>query len=171
MVNTRILTARRQLGTSRPGHARRRRSAWPLVATVANSSTAEQLGLFSFTRAYAVAGILLTLVIAYLVLGAQATQTSYELDQLRAENAQLLAQQDQLRYEDASLHTTAGIAQAAASAGMQHSGLPKYVGYQPAAVDLSAPIGPGRPQDLPLWQQAVAAIVGSTARDAQAASR
>lgn len=171
MVNTRILTSRRQLGMSRPGHARRRRSAWPLLATVASSPSAERLGLSSFTRAYAGAAVLLTLVIVYLLLAAQATQTSYELDRLRAQNTQLLAAQDQLRYQDASLHTTAGIAQAAGSAGLQHANLPKYIGYQPAAINLSAPIGPGRAQDVPLWQQAVAAIVGSTARDAQAAER
>lgn len=171
MVNTRILTTRRQLGTSRHGRHRRRRSAWPLVATVASSSSAERLGLSSFARAYATAGALLAVVIAYLVLGAHATQTSYELDHLRAQNAELLAEQDQLRYRDASLHTRAGIAQAAAAAGLQHSTTPKYVGYQPVALDLSASIGPGRPQDTPLWQQALAAIVGSTARDAQAAGR
>jgi len=171
LVNTRILTTPRQPGSGRLAYHRRRRSAWPVLATIANSSTAERFGLFTFARAYTAAGALLAVVIAYLVLGAHATQTAYELDQLRAQNAQLLAEQDQLRYRDASLHTRAGIAEAAAAAGLQHSNTPKYVGYQPVALDLSAPIGPGRPQDAPLWQQALAAIVGSTARDAQAAGK
>jgi hypothetical protein len=171
LVNTRILTTRRQLGTGRHAHHRRRRSTWPFLATVASTSTSQRLGLSSFARVYATVGALLTVVIAYLVLGAHATQTSYELDRLRAQNAQLLAEQDQLRYRDASLHTRAGIAQAAAAAGLQLSNTPKYVGYQPVALDLAAPIGPGRPQDTPLWQQALAAIVGNAARDAQAAGR
>lgn len=171
MVNTRILTTRRQLGTSRQGHARRRRSAWPLIATVANSSNPERIGLTSFARVYATSGALLLMVITYLVLGAQATQTSYQLDQLKAQNSQLQVEQDQLRYQDASLHTTAGIAQAAAASGLQHRNVPKYVSYQPVTLDLSADIGPDRPIDPPLWQQAIAAIFGITARDAQAAGR
>lgn len=171
MVNTRILTTRRRLGTSRHWYgSRRRRSGWPLLATVASRST-ERLGLSSFAGTYAVAGALLVLVIAYMVVGAEATQTSYEFDRLREQNAQLLAEQDQLRYQNASLHTRAGIAQAAAAAGLRHTDLPKSVGYQPLALDLSAPIGPDRPEEAPLWQRALAAIVGSTAKDAQAAGR
>lgn len=172
MVNTRILTTRRQLGTSRlAGHSRRRRPGWPLLATVAGSAAVDRLGLSSFARTYTAAGALLALVITYMVVGAQATQSSYELDRLREQSAQLLAEQDQLRYQDASLHTRAGVAQAAAAEGLQHTNLPRPVRYQPVALDLSAPIGPGQTSETPLWQRAVAAIVGSTVRDAQAASR
>jgi cell division protein FtsL len=169
LVTTRIQTTRR-LGASR--HApRRRRSAWPLLTTVANSAAAERLALTSFARAYLAAGGLLVLAIAYLVVSAQATQTSYQLDNLKSQNTQLLAEQDQLRYDDARMHTPAGVAAAAAAAGMQHTNLPHYAGYQPVAVNLDAPIGPARPADTPPWQRALAAIASGVAKDAQAAGR
>jgi hypothetical protein len=104
-------------------------------------------------------------------VGTQTTQTSYDLDRLRNQNTQLVAEQSELRAQDARAHTQAGVARAAATAGLQHSNSLKYVGYQPLAVDLGAPIGPARPEDTPLWQRALAAIVGGTARDAQAAGR
>src|SRR5207247_1048627 len=123
------------------------------------------------TRAAASAVGLLVLVIAYLLVGTQATQTSYEVDNLRDRSAQLQADQGQLRYQDARMHTQARIAQSATSAGLQHGNPPRYAGYQPVALDLAAPIGPDRPADTPLWQRAVAALIGSAARDAQAAGR
>jgi hypothetical protein len=167
VVTTRIQTTRRPLGRVRPGTATlRRHVAWPLAAVEA---TAGRLGLHSFARASVAAGALLLVVIGYLVVGTQATQTSYELDRLRDQNAQLQAEQDQLRYQDARMHTQSGIASAAAAAGLQHGNTPRYARYQPVALDLSAPIGPDRPDDTPLWQRAVAAITGSGARDAQAA--
>ena len=172
MVTTRIQTTRRRQGAARLGHAARRRlAAWPLLATVANSAAAERLGLASFGRVYAAAAGLLVLVLAYLLVGTQATQTSYDLDRLRDQNAQLVADQNELRAQDARMHTQAGVAQSAASAGLQHSNSLKYVGYQPVALNLDAPIGPARREDTPLWQRALAAIVGGTARDAQAAGR
>jgi hypothetical protein len=172
LVTTRIQTTRRSLGTGHAAHAARRRlTAWPLLATVANSAAAERLGLTSFGRAYAAALALLAIVIAYLLVGAQTTQTSYELDRLKDQNVQLVAEQDELKAQDARMHTQAGVAQAATSAGLQHSNSLKYVGYQPVALDLGAPIGPARPEDTPLWQRALAAIVGGTAREAQAAGR
>ncbi len=169
MVTTRIQTTRRRLAPARAGTAAlRRHAAWPLAAA---GATAGRLGLPSLTRATLAAGGLLVIVIAYLVVGTQATQTSYELDRLRDRNGQLQAEQDQLRYQDARMHTQAGIAQAAAGAGLQHGNAPRYARYQPVALDLSAPIGPDRPDDTPLWQRGLAAIVGGSARDAPAAGR
>ena len=172
MVTTRIQTTRRHLGTGRQAHgARRRLTPWPLLASVANSAAAERLGLASFGRAYAAGVALLAIVIAYLLVAAQTTQTSYELDRLKDQNAQLVAEQDELRAQDARMHTQAGVARAATAAGLQHSNSLQYVGYQPVVLDLGAPIGPARPEDTPLWQRALAAIVGGTAREAQAAGR
>lgn len=170
MVTTRIQSTRRRLGTSRRGrHPRRLLAQWPLLATVANSSTAERLRLRSFARVYAAAAGLLVLVVAYLLVGTQATQTSYDLDRLKDQNARLVAEQADLRAQDARIHTQAGVAQSAASAGLQRGNAHQYVRYQPVALNLSAPIGPDRPEETPLWQRALAAIVGGTARDAQAA--
>jgi hypothetical protein len=175
LVTTRIQTTRRHQRVSRPGPAERRRlHAWPLlasVATSASSATAGRFGLASFGRVYAAGLGLLVLIIAYLLVGTQTTQTSYELDRLQDQNTQLVAEQDDLRAQDARMHTQAGVAQAATAAGLQHTSSPTYVGYQPVALDLGAPIGPDRPEDTPLWQRALAFIVGGTARDAQAAGR
>ena len=170
MVTTRIQTKRRHHGAGRHS-ARRRLAGWPALVTVAGGATAERLGLPSMARVYAAAAGLLVLVVAYLVIGTQATQTSYDLDRLKDQNAQLAAEQDDLRARDARMHTQAGVAQAAATAGLQHSNSPMYVGSQPVALDLGAPIGPARPVDTPLWQRALAAIVGGPVQDAQAAGR
>lgn len=172
MVNARIQSSRRRLGASRRGHAPRRLLAqWPLLATVANRAASDRLGLSSFGRVYAAGAALLVLVVAYLLIGTQATGTSYELDRLKDQNTQLVAEQADLRAQDARIHTQAGVAQSAAAAGLQRGSTMQYVGYQPAALDLSAPIGPARQEDAPLWQRALAAIVVGTARDAQAAGR
>lgn len=169
MVTTRIQSTRRRLGTSRPGHqARRRLATWPLLAT-AGSAAAQRLGLVSPGRVYAVAAGVVVLVVAYLVVSVQTTQTSYELDRLRDQHVHLVAEQAELRAQDARMHTQAGVAQAATSAGLQRSNSMTYVGYQPVALDLGAPIGPVRPADTPLWQRALAAIVGGAGRDPQAA--
>jgi hypothetical protein len=111
----------------------------------------------------------LALVIAYLVAGTQATQTSYQLDRLRAQNAQLQAEQAQLRAQDAQLHTRAGVTQAATAAGLHYTTVTRYASYQPIALDLSAPIGQGQPDSTPNWQRALAVIVGGTSKDAEAA--
>ena len=170
MVTTRIQSTRRRQGTSRSGHAPRRLLAqWPVLATVASGATADRLGLSSFGRVYMAAAALLGLIVAYLLIGTQATQTSYELDNLKTENTQLIAERTDLRATDARIHTQAGVAQSAAAAGLQRGNSLQYVGYQPVALNLSAPIGPARPESTPLWQRALAAIVGGTARDAQAA--
>lgn len=157
MVTTRIQTTRRRLGVSRHTTATRRLPAWPLQAV---SLTAERLRVSSLTRVYLAAVALLALIIVYLVVGAQTTQTSYELDHLKSQNAALQAEQGQLRYQDASVHTRAGIAQSASATGLQLTNQATYVRYQPASIDLSAPIGPTRPADTPLWQRILAGLTG-----------
>jgi len=147
---------------------RRRRSSRPLWADIAASPAARRLQLSTFARVYAAAGVVLLLAIAFLVVAAQATQSSYELTKLKDQNAQLRAEQDQLRYSMAAQHTPARVEQEAAAAGLQRSNQLKYVSYQPVVVDLSAPLGPDRPVQGPLWRQAIAAVFGG-ARDVLAA--
>jgi cell division protein FtsL len=147
---------------------RRRRSSRPLWADIAASPAARRLQLSTFARVYAAAGVVLLLAIAYLVVAAQATQSSYELSRLKDQNAQLRAEQDQLRYSMAAQHTPARVEQEAAAAGLQRSNQLKYVSYQPVVVDLSAPLGPDRPVQGPLGKQAIAAVFGG-ARDVLAA--
>jgi hypothetical protein len=168
VVTPRILQTRR-LG-ARPGPAsatrRRRSSARPLVE-IATTAAAQRLRLSLFARAYAVAAVLLALAIAYLVVAAQATQNAYVLSQLKDQNARLQAEQQSLRYQSASLHGPAQTAQEASATGMQRTASYVTVTSQPAALDLQKPIGPPAPEDSPVWQRAVAALVGS--RDAAAA--
>ncbi|MBJ7601337.1 MAG: hypothetical protein DLM67_15680 [Candidatus Nephthysia bennettiae] len=165
MVTTRILTRRRLIAAP---PTRRRRGSRPLWADITASPAARRLQLSTFARVYAAAGVVLALALAYLVVAAQATQSSYELTRLKDQNAQLRAEQDQLRYGMAAQHTPARVEQEAAAAGLQRSNQLKYVSYQPVVLDLSAPLGPERPVQGPLWQQAIAAVFGG-ARDALAA--
>jgi hypothetical protein len=166
LVTTRILTRRRMMaaGPTR----RRRRSSRPLWADIAASPAARRLQLSAFARVYAAAGVVLVLAIAYLVVAAQATQSSYDLTRLKEQNGQLRAEQDQLRYTMAAQHTPARVEQEAAATGLQRSSQLKYVSYQPVALDLGASVGPDRPAQGPLWRQALAAVFGG-ARDVLAA--
>ena len=111
---------------------------------------------------------MLVLSVAYLVVAAQATQSSYELSKLKDQNAQLTAERDQLRYTMAAQHTPARVEQEAAAAGMQRSNQLKYVSKQPVTLNLRAPLGPEPSGPEPMWQQAIAAVFGG-AREALAA--
>ena len=106
MVTSRILT-RRRLSAGAP--VRRRRSSRPFWADIAASPAARRLQLSNFARVYAAAGVVLVLSVAYLLVAAQATQSSYELSKLKDQNAQLTAERDQLRYTMAAQHTPARV--------------------------------------------------------------
>jgi cell division protein FtsL len=143
---------------------------WPRLARAASGAAVDRFRVRSYARAYLAAAALMVLAIVYLAVSAQATQTSYDLNRLKEQSAQMQAEQDQLRYQDARMHTPAGVQRAATAAGMQRAAAARYAGPPPVTIDLDAPIGPGRPADTPLWQQAVAFLTGGV-RDAQAAGR
>jgi hypothetical protein len=145
---------------------RRRSSARPLVE-IATTAAAQRLRLSLFARVYAASAVLLVLAIAYLVVAAQATQSAYVLSQLKDQNARLQAEQQSLRYQSASLHGPAQTAQEAAATGMQRTANYVTVSPQPVALDLQRPIGPAEPENSPVWQRALAAVLGS--HDAAAA--
>jgi hypothetical protein len=134
---------------------------------VAGRMAAERLRLSAFARIYAGSAVALMLALLYLAVSAEATQSAYALSQLKDRNAQLIAEQDQLRYQSASLHGPSRIEQEAAATGLQRSTAVIYVSARPAQIDLGRPIGPGRPSSGPFWQRAVAVISGS--HDATAA--
>jgi cell division protein FtsL len=135
-------------------------------------SGAERLRLSAFGRIYFTAAVVIVLGIAYLLLGSQVTQSSYELNRLRADQAQLRAEQDQLKLKQASLRTPARVDQAAAAAGLQPGSAGEYVGYRPVAIDVSAPIGQNAPDEQAGWQRALAALMnGLGTREASAAGR
>ncbi len=174
MISTRIL-ARRRLSTGGVQHApapRRRRRTRGFVQ-VASATAVERLRLNSFGHAYLGLGAVLIAVLFYLGLAAQITQASYDITRLQDQQRQLIAEQDQLRYQEVTLHAPAQVQQSAAQSGMQRVVPSGYVTGQPVAIDLTAPVGPSAADTTPLWERAVAAVVSTLGgtRDVLAATR
>ena len=170
MVTTRILAQRRLLSGPLPAEPVIRRGSRPAISAAAAGALSEKLRVDVFGRLYAVAGTVLALLILYVSLAAHLTQTSYEITRLQAQQADLLARQEQLRYTEANLQAPGQVEHDAALAGMQRGTASKYVRYQPVAVDLTARPGDPAPDRTPLWQKGVAALLNGVAgtRDALA---
>jgi hypothetical protein len=174
LISTRIL-ARRRLSTEGAQHApapRRRRRTRGFVQ-VASSTAAERLHLSSFGHAYLGLGAVLIAVLFYLGLAAQITQSSYDIARLQSQQSQLIAEQDQLRYQEVTLHAPAQVQQQAAQSGMQRNVPTGYVAGQPVAIDLTAPVGATAGDATPLWARAVAAVINTVGgtRDVLAATK
>ena len=174
MTSTRIL-ARRRLSVEGAQHApapRRRRRTRGFVQ-VASATAVERLRLSSFGHAYLGLGAVLIAVLFYLGLAAQITQSSYDITRLQDQQRALLAEQDQLRYQEVTLHAPAQVQQQAAQSGMQRVVPSGFVAGQAVAIDLTAPVGDSANTSTPLWERAVAAIlntVGGT-RDVLASTK
>ena len=86
---------------------------------------------------------------------------------------QLLAEQDQLRYQEVTLHAPAQVQQSAAQSGMSRHTPTKYLSTSAVAINLQAPIGAPPTDSTPLWQRMVAAVVDRVvgAHDVMAATR
>jgi hypothetical protein len=140
---------------------------------VASATAAERLRLSTFGHAYLGLGAILIAVLFYLGLAAQITQSSYDITRLQDQQRQLLAEQDQLRYQEVTLHAPAQVQQQAAQSGMQRVVPSGYVAGQPVAIDLTAPVGDSANDTTPLWERAVAAIVNTVGgtRDVLAATK
>lgn len=173
MISTRILT-RRRLGTAAAQHvpARRRRRTRGFVQ-VASSAAADRLHLNAFGHAYLGLGAVVICVLFYLALAAQITQSSYEIARLQDQQRQLFAEQDQLRYQEATQHAPAQVQHSAAQSGMERTTPHKYLTSQAVAINLQAPIGAAPTDSTPLWQRMVAAVVERVvgARNVMAATR
>ena len=166
---------------AQPGHAaapagtrhtpppRRRRRTRGFVQ-VASATAAERLRLNAFGHAYMVVGAAVAAVLVYLVMAAQVTESSYQISQLQEQQRQLLAEQDQLRYQEATLHAPAQVAQQAAQSGMQRVSPTTYLTQPPVTIDLTAPIGAAPTDSTPLWEQTLSAFMTRIgfARDAMA---
>lgn len=126
----------------------------------AGTVAAARLRASKHARLYCGVAFGVAVLVAYLVLAAQVTQTSYQLAQLQNQQAQLLAEQAQLQYAEADLHTPAEVDHAAQQAGLRQKTASGYLGGQVAAIDLEAPIGPAPADSVPRWERAVAAILG-----------
>ncbi len=168
---------------AQPGHAaapsgtrhtpppRRRRRTRGFVQ-VASATAAERLRLNAFGHAYLLVGAALAAILVYLALAAQVTQSSYQIAHLQDQQRQLIAEQDQLRYQEATLHAPAQVAQQAEQSGMQRVPPAAYLTQPPVAIDLTSPIGAPPADSTPIWEQAVAAFITriGVARDAMAAT-
>ncbi len=169
---------------AQPGHAaapagtrhtpppRRRRRTQGFVQ-VASATAAERLRLNAFGHAYMLVGLVVAAILVYLVLAAQVTQSSYQIGQLQDQQRQLVAEQDQLRYQEATLHAPAQVAQQAAHSGMQRVPPSAYLTAPLVAIDLTSPIGAPPADSTTLWEQAVAAFITKigVARDSMAATK
>ncbi len=125
-----------------------------------------------FGRMYLLIAAVLGGVLLYLGQAAGATQASYEIGRLQAQQGELVAEQDHLRYEEASIKSPARIEAEAAQTNLVRPQPYKYVQFQDAGVVLDSP--PPRPPDLtPRWERALASVgrrvLGS--QDALAAGR
>ncbi len=174
MTSTRIL-ARRRLAADGVHHVTpppRRRRRTRGFAQVATSVAAERLRVSSFGPAYLGLGAVLIVILFYLAIAAQITQSSYEIARLQEQQAQLIAEQDQLRYQEVTMHAPAQVQDQAAKSGMQRVLPSSYVTGQAVAIDLTAPIGAGAADSSPLWMRAVAAVINTVGgtRDALAAT-
>jgi cell division protein FtsL len=161
LVNSRILERRRLRAAPAPRPSLRRRRVRRDLVEMAGVRAADRLRASAHLRLYLGVATLVTVLVAYVVVGSQVTQTSYELARLQNRQAELQAEQGQLRYQEANLRTPAQVQHDAQSAGLQQVPPTKYVGYQPVAIDLQASTGAGPVDDQPVWQQAVAGLLGA----------
>jgi cell division protein FtsL len=169
--------ARRRLGTTGAApHVtappRRRRRARGFVQ-VAGMVAAERLRLNLFGHAYVGVGAVVIVVLFYLAIAAQITQASYDIARLQDQQRQLIAEQDQLRYQEVTLRAPAQVQQQATRSGMQRVAPSSYVAGQQVAIDLSTSLGASPADTTPLWQRAVAMVVNSVGgtRDVMAATK
>lgn len=123
----------------------------------------ERLRVSLFGHAYVGVGAVLIGLLFYLAVAAQITQSSYDISRLQEQQRQLLAEQDQLRFQEVTLHAPAQVQQQAAHSGMQRVLPSTYVPGQAVAIDLGAPVGATPADSTPLWQRAVAAVVNQVA--------
>jgi hypothetical protein len=151
---------------------RRGRNARAFVQ-VASAAAQQRLRVNLFGHAYVGVGAVLVVLLFYLAIAAQITQSSYDISRLQDQQRQLLAEQDQLRYQEVTLHAPAQVQQQAAQSGMQRVVPSSYVQGRQVAVDLNAPVGASPSDATPLWQRAVAALLNQVAgtRDVLASTK
>jgi hypothetical protein len=154
---------RRRLGAAAaqpaPAASRRRRRTRGFVQ-VANAAS-QRLRLDGLGHAYLIAGAVLVGLMFYLAVAAQITQSSYQISQLQDQQRQLIAEQDQLLYQEVTLKSPAKLQQSAAQSGMQRVALGKILNGPPVAIDLTAPVGASASDATPLWMRMVASALNT----------
>lgn len=140
---------------------------------VAGSVAAERLRLNVFGHAYMFVGAVVIVVLFYLAIAAQITAASYDITRLQEQQRQLIAEQDQLRYQEVTQHAPAQVQQHAEQSGMARVVPARYVSGREIAFDLTTPIGAPADDTTPLWLRAVALVVNTVGqtRDVMAATK
>lgn len=159
-------------GNVRDQRGRRRRRAQlglpqPLALRLPSRA---RLGVF--TRVYLLIGLIVAGLVLYLYQAAGVTQVSYEIGKLQSRQQDLVANQDQLRYEEANRQAPAQVQADATATGMVRPLPHKYVDSQTADLGLGSP-PPQPPDQSPLYAQVIRSVdrqLGGE-RDALAADR
>lgn len=126
----------------------------------------------AFGRLYLLLAGVVAIALLYLVQAAGTTQSSYEIGRLHDQQQALLAEQQNLKYQEASLRSPAQVEAAAAQANLTRPQPYRYVRYQDSGVALNGP-PPQAPDQSPLWARALASIGKAVTggQDALAAGR
>lgn len=111
----------------------------------------------TFGRVYLLLAGVVTVTLLYLVQAAGATQASYEIGRLQDQQQSLLAEQENLKYQEASVNSPAQVEAEAAAASLTRPQPYRFVQFQDSGVALDSP-PPAAPDQSPLWQRALAAI-------------
>ena len=119
----------------------------------------------AFGRLYLALAAVLAIALLYLIQAAGATQASYEIGRLHDQQQALLAEQQNLKYQEASLKSPAQIEADAAQASLTRPQPYRYVKYLDSGVVLDGP-PPRAPDQGPLWERALASL-GKTVTDGQ----
>jgi len=137
--------------------SRRRRRARLQLPQPPRLELPARMRFSAFGRFYLVVAAVVAVTLLYLVQAAGATQSSYEIGRLHDQQQSLLAEQQNLRYQEASLKSPAQIEAEAAQANLTRPQPYRYVQYQDSGVSLDA-APPAAPDQSPLWARALAAI-------------
>lgn len=151
---------------------RRRRRAQLRLPQPPRLTLPARMRFGAFGRVYLTLAAVVAVTLLYLVQAAGATQASYEIGRLQDQQQSLLAEQDNLKYREASLRSPAQIEAEAAQANLTRPQPYKYVTFRDSGVALDTP-APRAPDQSPLWERALAAITRSATggQDALAAGR
>jgi hypothetical protein len=156
----------------REQRGRRRRRAQLRLPQPPRLELPARLRFSAFGRVYALVGAVLAAALLYLVQAAGATQASYEIGRLHDQQQALMAEQQNLKYQEASSKSPSQIDAEAAKANLTRPQPYRYVQYRDSGVALGGP-PPQAPDQSPLWQRALAsatrAVTGGS--DALAAGR
>lgn len=141
----------------RPQGSRRRRRAQLRLPQPPRLELAQKMRVGGFGRIYLLIAAVASITILYLVEAAGATAASYQIGLLQDQQQSLLATQENLKYQEATLSSPAQVETEAAQASLTRPQPYRFVQYQDSGVALDSP-PPAAPDQSPLWERTLAAI-------------